>query len=442
MNPEYLTVSALTAYLKNKLESDPHLKNLKLGGELSNVRYHQNGHVYFTLKDDHAKISALMYRSNVAKLTFPLKDGMKVLCTGYIGVYEPQGNYQFYVRTLKPAGLGDLYAAYEMLKNRLEKEGLFALDHKKPIPPYPTSIAIITSPQGEAIHDIVTTIHRRAPSAKLFLYPSLVQGDQAAAMLLEKLKQADSHHHDVLIIGRGGGQMEDLWAFNDEKLAYGIYEAQTPVISAVGHEGDVTIADFVADARAATPTAAGTLAGFDQNALEALLHSQLQRGRLAVLKKTRREKERLTDVSRRISLAGPYHRLMEKKRLIQTLKDRATYAMRHKLAASQNRLAYRRQFLENKAAHLVGTQRLKIAGLQEKISRLCAFRYRDKKQRLAYLSRQIQALSPQNVLNRGYTLVLQHERVVTGISQLDDNEGMTVRFKDGDIRVRKENNHE
>ncbi|TXK90204.1 exodeoxyribonuclease VII large subunit, partial [Parageobacillus sp. SY1] len=254
---KYVTVGALTKYIKRKFEVDPHLRDLWIKGEISNFKYHSRGHMYFTLKDEQARIQAVMFAGYNQYLSFRPEDGMKVLVRGEISVYEPSGNYQIYVKEMQPEGIGNLYLAYEQLKKRLEAEGLFSPEHKKPIPAFPRYIGVVTSPTGAAIRDIMTTIRRRYPIATVILFPTLVQGEQAAESIVRSIEKANELGYiDVLIVGRGGGSIEELWAFNEEIVARAIFASEVPIISAVGHETDFTIADFVADLRAPTPTGA------------------------------------------------------------------------------------------------------------------------------------------------------------------------------------------
>lgn len=254
---KYLSVSVWTKYIKRKFDADPHLQQAYIKGEISNFKQHSSGHMYFTLKDEKARLLAVMFSAHNGSLKFMPENGMKVLVRGDISVYEQSGQYQLYVKAMTPDGVGDLYTAYEQLKKKLEKAGLFAPLHKKTLPSYPKSVGVITSPTGAALRDILTTIKRRYPIAKVIIYPALVQGANAAPTIAKAISTANERNEvDVLIIGRGGGSIEELWAFNEEIVANSIYDSDIPIISAVGHETDFTIADFVADLRAPTPTAA------------------------------------------------------------------------------------------------------------------------------------------------------------------------------------------
>lgn len=256
----YITVTAINKYIKHIIEQDVHLQDIYIKGEISNLTMHGSGHIYFSLKDDTSVIKAIMFKFNAGKLVFKPTSGMKVLVKGRISVYEASGAYQVYVSEMREDGLGDLHIAYEQLKKKLAGEGLFDQSHKQIIPAMPKKVGVITAPTGAAVRDIISTIRRRWPLCEIYLFPALVQGDNAKYDLVAKIEQADKWHLDTLIVGRGGGSIEDLWAFNEEMVARAIFAAKVPIISAVGHETDTTIADYVADLRAATPTAAAEIA--------------------------------------------------------------------------------------------------------------------------------------------------------------------------------------
>ena len=260
MDKEYLKISELNNYIKNLLDGDIFLNRVYLKGEISNFKNHTRGHLYFTLKDDTSRISAVMFQSSAVKLTFTPEDGMNVLVSGRISAYPAQGSYQIYIDKMEVDGLGALYIEYEKLKKKLAATGLFDEQHKVPIPKFPEKIGVITASTGAAVRDIMSTIKRRYPICEAILFPCLVQGKDAAPDIVRQIKRADAYGVDTIIVGRGGGSIEDLWAFNEEIVAKAIYECKTPIISAVGHEIDWTIADFVADLRAPTPTGAAEMA--------------------------------------------------------------------------------------------------------------------------------------------------------------------------------------
>src|SRR5690625_3702303 len=261
MSKQYLTVTALTKYIKRKMETDPHLRNIWMKGEISNFNHHSRGHMYMTIKDHQTRIRGVMFASNNRRLRFIPEDGMNVLIRGEVGVFEPYGQYQLYIQHMEPDGLGSLYLAFEQLKEKLSKKGYFDIVHKKKIPSFPKHIGVITSPTGAAVRDIITTIKRRFPIAQLTVIPAIVQGELGPHSIIKAIERANKKAiFDVLIIGRGGGSIEELWCFNDENVAMAIFHSNIPIISAVGHETDQTICDFVADYRAPTPTGAAEIA--------------------------------------------------------------------------------------------------------------------------------------------------------------------------------------
>ena len=306
MNDTALTVSQLNAYIKALMESDPLLGRVTVRGELSNYKIYPSGHHYFTLKDAEASLRCVMFRSSASRLRFRPESGMSVTVTGRISVYPRDGAYQLYVTTLMPEGTGDLQMAFEQLKAKLEAEGLFDPAHKKPLPAYPRRIAVITSGAGAAVHDIIRVLGKRWPLAKLVILPVRVQGAEAPPEIVGAIRYANRWRvAELIITGRGGGSMEDLWAFNDERVARAIYESELPVISAVGHEPDVTIADYVADRRAATPSNAAELAGPDILDVRAGVEQNGARLRQAMGKKLELLSRRLEELASRPALTDP-----------------------------------------------------------------------------------------------------------------------------------------
>ena len=256
MNNNYVSVTQLTKYIKYRIDNDNHLQEVYLKGEISNFKAHTRGHFYFTIKDENSRINAIMFSFNASKLKFMPKDGMKILVKGKVSVFEATGNYQIYVSELLEDGIGNLHIAFEELKKKLSEEGLFDQKYKKPIPKIPMKVGIVTASTGAAIKDILSTIKRRFPICQTILFPCLVQGELAKDDIVKKLDIADNYGLDVIILGRGGGSIEDLWPFNEEIVARKVFECKTPIISGVGHQIDFTICDFVADSRAETPTGA------------------------------------------------------------------------------------------------------------------------------------------------------------------------------------------
>ncbi len=389
MTQKPITVSALTAYIKSLLETDEHLMRVYLSGEISNLTLHRSGHVYFKLKDDKAVISAVMFRSSAARLRFVPQNGTKVVVLGRISVFEPNGNYQIYIDQMQPDGIGEMYLIYEQLKNKLDKEGMFDPAHKKPIPKLPKRVGVITSPTGAAVRDIINILSRRCKLCDILLYPALVQGEGAEADLLKALDYFDTQKNvDVIIIGRGGGSLEDLWAFNSERLAYRIYNMSIPVISAVGHETDFTICDFVSDLRAPTPSAAAELATPDQN---------------QILQSLSKADERM-----RASLKKQY----------DFLKDRYL------------RLASSRALTDADA--ITETRQMIVDNLIERLCKNTSLKISRAENTFASAAAKLDALSPLKVLGRGYIVAQnQNAKIIKSALELDIGQSITLTLKDG-----------
>lgn len=384
-----LTVEQLNTYIKDYLSTSPLLSKVVVKGEMSNVRvYGSTGHIYFTLKDENSAIPATMF-GGAGKLPFKPENGMKVICTGRVAVFVRDGQYRLYADAMEPDGIGSLYIAFEQLKEKLSKAGLFAQEHKKKIPKIPFSVGIITAPGGAAVRDMINVSHRRFPAAKLYLYPSLVQGPSAPAQLINALKTLDnSGLCDVIIIGRGGGSAEDLWCFNDEALAYAVYECKTPIISAVGHETDFTICDFVADLRAPTPSAAAELAVPDVRDL----------------------KKQFGNVE---------------KRMLSLLSSRTDY-MRQRL----NVLA-QRPVLQSPQSYF-DDRRMAVARYEERLFSLAETRIEREKLKLHTQSEKLNSLNPLSVLGRGFSVAFAADgKAIRSVDELPSGTEFELMLSDG-----------
>ena len=383
-----VSVTQLTGYIKLLLDRDEILSQTCVRGELSNYKIHSSGHHYFTLKDEGAVISCVLFRSDAMRLRFRPESGMKVILTGRVSLFPRSGQYQLYVSHMQPDGAGDLAVAFEQLKQRLQAQGVFDADHKKPLPRYPERVALVTSPTGAAVRDMIRILGRRWPLASVLVCPVRVQGEGAAEEIAAMLELVDAAGlADVIITGRGGGSLEDLWAFNEEIVARAIYRCKTPVISAVGHEPDVTIADFAADVRAATPSNGAELAVCDRAELRALLEQQARRMEKAQERRLELLRQRLRRLSERPVLRSPEGSLQQKELLLELLRQR----------------------LERAAAAAV-----------------------EKRQRqFAALSGRLDALSPLKVLARGYAVATRQEQVLHSVAQLSPGEEIRLRLSDG-----------
>ncbi len=333
------SVGQVNTYIKNMFAQDFMMQRISVKGEVSNCKYHSSGHIYFTLKDAVGTIGAIMFAGNRRGLAFPMKEGDKVIVTGSIEVYERDGKYQLYAREIALDGAGNLYLKFEALKRELEEMGMFAPEYKKPIPKYIRRLGIVTAPTGAAVQDIRNIARRRNPYVQLILYPALVQGDGAANSIINGIHALDALGVDVIVVGRGGGSIEDLWAFNEEEVARAIFECETPVISAVGHETDTTIADYVADMRAPTPSAAAELAVFDyQAALERQQRLQTQMER-CLRQRAQNAYLRLKEYQTRLRYLSPELKLRERRKLAADLEEKLSGRMEQILKGKRHELA-------------------------------------------------------------------------------------------------------
>lgn len=333
------SVSQVNSYIKNMFAQDFALSRIAVRGEISNCKYHTSGHIYFTLKDKSGTLSAVMFASQRRGLSFQLQEGQQVVVSGSVDVYERDGKYQLYARSIELDGTGDLYARFQKLRDELEEMGMFAAEYKRPIPKYAQKIGVVTASTGAAIRDIMNITHRRNPYVQLVLYPALVQGAEAAGSIAAGIRVLDARNLDVLIVGRGGGSMEDLWAFNEELVAQAIFNCRTPVISAVGHETDVTIADYVADLRAPTPSAAAELAVFDYRQFE----EQRMACQVAICRGMERQLEqrrhRIEQYRLQLRLHDPERQLNEKRKRLADLEEHLQAMMEHRILEARHRLA-------------------------------------------------------------------------------------------------------
>ncbi|CAH0417211.1 exodeoxyribonuclease VII large subunit [Periweissella fabaria] len=427
---QYLSISALTNYLKRKFDADPYLEKVFLTGEISNWRLRPT-HQYFSLKDDNAKINATMFQGNFKKIKFQPEEGMKVLVTGRISLYGPSGSYQIIVDSMQPDGVGALYQAYEQLKKKLQSEGLFDRP-KRSLQRFPKRIAVITSPSGAVIRDIITTTQRRYPIAQLVLYPAVVQGDNAVTSLVTCLQQVAQGDYDAVIIGRGGGSIEDLWPFNEEAVARAIVAMPMPVVSSVGHETDTTIADLVADVRAATPTAAAELV--TPRLDEELINLQQLENRLqtAMLNRVKFAKQQVARQMQSVVFSNPqrlYDGYMQRADLAA---ERLTNAMQQRVTSANNRyqlaarglplLQYRQQVLQLEK-HINVTQRQLMQATSQIV--------KDKQQQVAKQMQALDLVSPLNILSRGYALATKDNQVIKSISNINVDDEITLRINDG-----------
>lgn len=389
------TVSEVNYYIKNMFMRDRFLNSIYVKGEVSNCKYHTSGHIYFTLKDQHGQLACVMFAGQRRGLAFRLEEGQSVIVLGSINVYERDGKYQLYANEIVLDGQGILYERFERLKKALEAEGLFDPSHKKPIPMFPKRVGIVTASTGAAIQDICNISRRRNPYVQLILYPAQVQGQGAAESIVRGIKVLDRMGLDTIIIGRGGGSIEDLWAFNEEIVARAVYECKTPIISAVGHETDFTIADFVADLRAPTPSAAAELAVNDLNVFLNTLREYKRKLDREMQQHLNQSKNKLKELRLRMYYASPSYQIKQK-----------------------------RQY---------------IVELEQRLQLLIKERIREKRHRLELYITKLEGLSPLSKLSKGYALVVGENKIpIKSVSQVKTDELLTVSLLDGDIKTRVE----
>ena len=349
------TVGQVNGYIKNMFTQDFALRNIYVKGEVSNCKYHSSGHIYFTLKDSSGVLSAVMFAGNRKGLRFQMREGQQVIAGGSVSIYERDGKYQLYAREITLDGAGDLFRQFEELRDRLMEMGMFAPEYKQPIPRYARQVGIVTASTGAAIRDIMNISYRRNPYVQLYLYPALVQGEYAPESIVKGIETLDRMGLDCMIVGRGGGSIEDLWAFNSEEVAYAIFHARTPVISAVGHETDVTIADYAADLRAPTPSAAAELAVFDYRQFEQELAGFRQRLVRGQEQYIRRYRDRTEALRLKLALYNPRYQIAQKRQYLSELEDRVRRSMEQQILSCRHRLSLQ-------AARLEGQSPLKKLG--------------------------------------------------------------------------------
>ena len=391
MPQQVLSITQINEYIRGKMDSDQLLNAVAVRGEISNYKMYPSGHHYFTLKDENSALKCVMFKGNAMRLRFRPENGMKIIAMGKISVYPRDGAYQLYCTAMAMDGVGDLYAAFEQLKKKLSAEGLFDPAHKKPLPPYPGTIGIITSSAGAAVHDMLRILNKRYPLTKVRLLPVRVQGVEAPGEIAAAIDYTNRHKlADLLIVGRGGGSIEDLWAFNDERVAYAIFRSQIPVISAVGHEPDVTISDFVADLRAATPSNAAELAVPDREALSQALDSMSAAMAAALSRQLRNARQHLDILSKSPALQSPTGYLEKKEKDLEFLKNR--------LISAENQVIGR------------------------------------KNQNYIALAAKLDAMSPLKVLTRGYAMVqAENNEVLRSVSDVELGQRIHIRLSDGSL---------
>ena len=421
MEKRYITITTLNKYLKNKFDTDPNIQTLGLKGEISNFKGHTRGHLYFTLKDEGSRINAVMFSTYASKLNFVPKDGMKVLVVGRVSVYEPTGGYQIYVNEMIEDGVGNLYLKFEELKKKLSNEGLFDPTHKKSIPKFPKKIGIVTAPTGAAIRDILSTIKRRFPSTETILFPALVQGELAKDDIVRQIKKADSYNLDVLIVGRGGGSIEDLWAFNEEIVARAIYECNTPVISAVGHEIDFTISDFVSDLRAPTPTGAAEMAVPNIIDVKNFINQLSIRLNKDIQNTLEINTKKIDVLKKSYVLSNPLASFEIKEQKLDILLDNINKRIKYILDINNKKLdVLKNNYILNNPDNIINNFNNTYELLINKLN----------------------LLNPLNVLSKGYSVVKKDNKCIKDIKDINIKDKLNIKLYKGNINVIVEGKNE
>ena len=413
MNIKYVTISDLNRYIKAKFDMDTHLNRVYLKGEISNFKHHTRGHFYFTLKDENSRIAAVMFASSAKSVAFEPEDGMKVLVSGRIALYEATGSYQIYVDSMELDGIGNLYLEFERLKKELAKEGLFNKEHKRPIPRFPKKIGIITAPTGSAIRDILSTIKRRYPIFETILFPALVQGTGAKESIVKQLNKAQEYDLDVIICGRGGGSIEDLWAFNEEIVARAIFESKIPIISAVGHEIDFTIADYVADLRAPTPTGAAEMAVPNLVDLKSLIEQYKIRANEAVTNIIKKNRIKLESLQNSFVLKNPLSLYEIKEQKLDSYID------------------YLNQYMANKLNH---AKLMYEKVINNKILKSPQSMFDKKKHQYELLLKTIEVLNPMKLLSSGYSIVKSNGKVIKNSHDVNLDDVVDIELSEGKLK--------
>ncbi len=411
MNNNYITVSQLNKYLKYKFDNDSNLVGIYLKGEISNFKAHSRGHFYFTLKDEDSRINAVMFAGNASKMKFSPEDGMKVLVTGRVSVYETSGSYQIYVEEMLEDGIGNLYLAFEQLKKKLEAEGLFDPRHKKALPKMPKRIGIITAPTGAAIRDILSTLKRRWPITEAIIFPCLVQGELAKDDIIRNLDLAKDYDLDLIILGRGGGSIEDLWPFNEEVVARSIYAHPVPIISAVGHEVDFTISDYVADLRAATPTGAAELAVPDKNEFSNYLRQIEIRLSKNVLTTVTMHQKHLKSIKTSYIFANPANLYLAKEQYFDNLFERLKLPIMNILLANK-------KDIENLSSRLVPATVKQLDYSKNTYGRILS---------------SLEAINPISTIKRGYSITRYKDKIISKTKDVKKGDRLEIELSDGKI---------
>ncbi len=434
MTDNYITVTQLTRYIKYKMDNDSNLNHICLKGEISNFKAHSRGHLYFTIKDENTRINAVMFAGNASKLKFSPMDGTKVLVIGKVSVYEATGGYQIYVSDMIEDGMGNLYVEFEKLKKKLEQEGLFDPKHKKKIPKIPKKIGIITAPTGAAIKDILSTIKRRWPIAETILFPSLVQGKEAAEDIVRNINRTKDFDLDVLIVGRGGGSIEDMWCFNEEIVARAIYDLDVPVISAVGHEIDFTICDFVSDLRAPTPTGAAEMAVPNISDFYNYLNQIYIRLNKSTNNIIKNLKERLDSLKNSYVLKNPLNIYESVEQKFDNLLERLQLNILNIINTNKTRLNnIKASYILNNPDIIYKNKKDEYLKQMDRLHINMTNLLTNNTNKYLLLVNKLETLNPLSTIKRGYSITRKNNRVITKVKDLKKDDILEIELSDGKI---------
>lgn len=413
MNNEVsLTVTDINNYIKNIVDGDFFLSNVTLKGEISNLKFHTRGHLYFSLKDENSKINAVMFNYKNLGLNFIPKDGMNVIVKGKVSVFTTGGSYQITVSNMKEDGIGNLYILFEELKRRLEREGLFSPEHKKKLPRIPKKVGVITAATGAAVKDIISTINRRFPLTEIILFPTLVQGVGAKENIVKMINEANESDVDVIILGRGGGSIEDLWAFNEEIVARAIYNSNKPIVSAVGHEIDFTISDFVSDMRAPTPTGAAELVVPSKVEIQSYLNDYKGRIISVINKKIKSYTDTFSKLKSTYILKNPISMYEIDEQKLDNMLEKLGSIMTYKLEREKSKLNNLSKMISPNMLNRLDKEKIKLENIETKLN----------------------LLNPENILKKGYSLTLVEGKIVKSINSVKKGSIIDTKFSDGIIK--------
>ena len=431
MERKYLTVTALNRYLKAKIDADSQLQKIYIMGEISNFKHHSSGHLYFTLKDENSRVNAVMFSSKARKLLFEPANGMKVFIQASVSIYDVAGTYQLYVDKMEQDGLGNLFLRYEQLKKQLAGEGLFSPENKKQIPKFPSRIAVLSGYPSAALADVVRTIKLRFPVVRIVAFPIPVQGKDAYIKICRMLKYVDSLNFNTIIIARGGGSLEELWNFNEELLARAIFECKTPIISGVGHEVDFTICDFVADYRAATPTAAAIKATPDLMELKQNVANVEYTLSTLMKQKINIYKENFNRLSSFYLFKNPNKLYEDKKAKVDYLYDKLCYAFNDNLNSQKNKTTNLIQVFNHQTNLFLTNQKNQLKVIDHTMNMEIKRKLQINQEKYRFLISKLNTLSPLKTLERGYAIVLKNEQVVASSNSLSSGDEIEIKMKDG-----------